>query len=149
MRINLSPIHSDPFSVCPLSSVLCAQSYHVVASRASGDAARHGAGLLPIPVVIGLDVSPQTVRGLFLLTNEKYLQLSGLSITCVADYAWTPLRWKLRTRGNLLIHVLMTKVVSVRLAVSLKSQFIFSIVCEVFYLNGARRRHTISLIRRG
>lgn len=75
MRINLSPIHSDPFSVGPLPSVLCAQSYHVVASRASGDAARHGAGLLLILAVIGQDVSPRTLRGLFLLTNEKYLQL--------------------------------------------------------------------------
>lgn len=71
MRINLSLIHSNPFSICHLSNVLCAQSYHVVASRASGDAARHGAGAgqLPIPAVIGQDVSPRTVQGLFLLTK--------------------------------------------------------------------------------
>lgn len=75
MRINLSPIHSDPFSICLLSSVLCAQSYHVVASRASGDAARHGAGLLLIPAVIGQDVSSRRLRDLFLWTNEKYVQL--------------------------------------------------------------------------
>lgn len=31
MRVNISPI--DQLSICPLSSVRCAQSYHVVASR--------------------------------------------------------------------------------------------------------------------
>lgn len=71
MRINLSPIHSDRFSTRPLSSALCAQSYHVAASRASGGASRHGAGLLLIPAAIGRDVSPWTVRGLRLLTDEK------------------------------------------------------------------------------
>lgn len=68
MRINLSPIHSDPFSICRLSSVMCAQSYHVVASRASGDAARPGAGAGQplIRAVSGQSVSPRTVIGLFL-----------------------------------------------------------------------------------
>lgn len=70
MQINLSPIHSDPFSISLLSSVMCAQSYHVVASRASGDAARHGAGAGAgqplIGTVTGQSVSPRTVPGLFL-----------------------------------------------------------------------------------
>lgn len=68
MRINLSLIHSDPCSMCPLSSVMCAQSYHVVASRASGDAARHGAGAGQplIRAVAGQSASPRTVIGLFL-----------------------------------------------------------------------------------
>lgn len=64
LRINISPIHSDPLSGRPLSCVPCAQSYLVVASRASGDAARPGASLLLISAVIGQDVSPQTAGGL-------------------------------------------------------------------------------------
>lgn len=78
MRINLSPVHSGPFSGCPLPGVLRAQSYHVLASRASGDAARHGAGLLLVPAVVGQDAGvcpPRTLRGLLLPTDEKYSQL--------------------------------------------------------------------------
>lgn len=78
IRINLSPVHSDPFSGYPLPGVQCAQSYHVPASRASGDAGRHGAGLLLIPAVVGQDAGvcpPRTLQGLLLPTDEKYSQL--------------------------------------------------------------------------
>lgn len=96
MRINLSPIHSDPFSMYPLSSVLCAQSYHVVASRAPTDAARHGAGQLLFPAVIGQDVSPHGQSGeYFSWQMTNICRWSDLSITCVSDYDLTPFRWKL------------------------------------------------------
>lgn len=149
MRINLSPVHSDSFSICALCSVLCAQSYHVAASRASGDSAKQEARQLLIPAVITQDASPRPSEVYFSWQMRNICSWSDLSITCVADYASDLLRWKLRTGGNLLIHLYIRKKKKVVFVIpdALKNHFRLSTLCEVFCLNGARRRQTTSLIR--
>lgn len=148
MRINLSPVHSDSFSICALCSVLCAQSYHVAASRASGDAAKQEARQLLIPAVITQDAPPRPSGVYFSWQMRNICSWSDLSITCVADYAPDLLRWKLRTGGNLLIHLYIRKS-GFRHLGCVKNHFRLSTLCEVFCLNGARRRQTTSLIRHG
>lgn len=144
MRINLSPVHSDSFSICALCSVLCAQSYHVAASRASGDAAKHSRRNHTRCV-------STSVRGLFLLTNEKYLQLEWFVDHVCRGLRFRPAQMEITHWRQLVDPPLYKKEKSGfrHPGCVKKNHFRLSTLCEVFCLNGARRRQTTSLIRHG
>lgn len=145
MRINLSPVHSDSFSICALCSVLCAQSYHVAASRASGDSAKQEARQL----LIHTRCVSTSVRGLFLLTNEKYLQLEWFVDHVCRGLRFRPAQMEITHWRQLVDPPLYKKEKKVVFVIpdALKNHFRLSTLCEVFCLNGARRRQTTSLIR--
>lgn len=59
------------FVLFPACGVRKVTMWWPAASRASGDAARHGAGLLLIPAANEQDVSPRTVRNLIFLDKRE------------------------------------------------------------------------------
>lgn len=146
MRIRLSPIHSDFFFIYLLSSRLCAQSYHKMTCRTSGETARHAVGLLLTPTAVGKDASQRTVRGLFLLTNEKYLQPKWF-----VDHVWrglNPARMEI-TRTRQLVEVRLSDKGGCRQSSCFQKSIQTFNAAWYVLLERARRRQTLSLIRRG
>lgn len=78
-------------------NVLCAQSYHVVSSRASGDAARHGSCSHTAPGSLWTELCCSTPDTWEMSAAEVICPFRAWRFT-----AWTQCRWKLRTGRNLL-----------------------------------------------
>lgn len=90
-----------------------------------------------------------SVRGLFLLTNEKYLQLEWFVDHVCRGLRFRPAQMEITHWRQLVDPPLYKKEKKVVFVIpdALKNHFRLSTLCEVFCLNGARRRQTTSLIR--